>query len=128
MDCLLEKPGFIAGLFLCLQRMRLRPFPPRHRSRNTPLTNTRTARSMASAVLSSALLAIAINTPAMAEGGNAPVATDVIHCAGVNTCRGKGQCKGATNACKGQNACKGRGWITMAPSTCMASGGKVLTS
>ena len=33
-----------------------------------------------------------------------------VHCQGVNSCKGKGACHGASNGCAGQNGCKGKGW------------------
>ena len=31
---------------------------------------------------------------------------EMVHCAGVNSCKGTSDCKSAGNACKGHNACK----------------------
>jgi hypothetical protein len=49
----------------------------------------------------------------------------MVHCDGANACKGKGECKSATNACKGQNACKGKGMNVMSEKDCKAKGGKV---
>ena len=49
--------------------------------------------------------------------------TAMVHCAGVNACKGKGGCKGADNACKGQNGCKGKGWTEMSEAKCKTKGG-----
>ena len=46
-----------------------------------------------------------------------------VHCTGVNACKGKGGCKGATNDCKGKNECKGKGWTSMSEKDCTAKGG-----
>jgi hypothetical protein len=48
-----------------------------------------------------------------------------VHCAGVNGCSGKGECKSATNECNGKNGCKGKGWVAMAEKDCKAKGGTV---
>ncbi len=51
-----------------------------------------------------------------------------VHCEGVNSCKGKGACKSATNACTGKNECKGKGWISMTQKECKADGGTVATA
>jgi len=48
-----------------------------------------------------------------------------IHCVGTNACKGKSDCKTASNACKGMNACKGKGMNAMSEKDCKAKGGKV---
>jgi hypothetical protein len=48
----------------------------------------------------------------------------MVHCVGVNACKGKGECASASNACKGQNACKGKGWMSMSAKDCQTKGGK----
>lgn len=60
----------------------------------------------------------------------APVAahasdSDKVHCHGVNACKGKGSCKGASNACAGKNGCKGKGWMEMTEKECTAKGGQM---
>ncbi|WP_413289948.1 hypothetical protein [Bdellovibrio sp. HCB337] len=44
-------------------------------------------------------------------------------CTGVNSCKGKGECGGATHSCSGQNACKGKGWVKMTEKDCLAKKG-----
>ena len=51
---------------------------------------------------------------------------EMIHCAGVNACKGQGSCAGAGNSCAGQNACKGKGVVEMSKDDCMKKGGKVI--
>jgi hypothetical protein len=46
-----------------------------------------------------------------------------IHCAGVNACKGKSECKSAKSECKGQNACKGQGVTSMSEKECTAKKG-----
>lgn len=48
----------------------------------------------------------------------------MVHCMGVNACKGKSDCASASNSCKGQNACKGKGFIAMTDKECKAKGGK----
>jgi hypothetical protein len=48
-----------------------------------------------------------------------------VHCTGVNACKGKSDCKTASNACKGMNACKGKGMNAMSEKDCKAKGGKI---
>ena len=49
----------------------------------------------------------------------------MVNCTGVNGCKGKGECKTASNACKGQNSCKGKGMMSMSEKDCTAKGGKM---
>lgn len=55
------------------------------------------------------------------EGG------ELIHCGGVNECKGHGACAGADNACKAQNECKGKGFEELTKEECEKQGGKVLS-
>lgn len=48
-----------------------------------------------------------------------------VHCLGVNSCKGTGACKTASNACAGQNGCKGQGMTELAEADCTAKGGTV---
>jgi uncharacterized membrane protein len=49
-----------------------------------------------------------------------------IHCAGINSCKGKGGCKSANNSCAGQNGCSGKGWVEASEKECKDKGGKVV--
>lgn len=51
---------------------------------------------------------------------------DLIHCAGLNVCKGHNDCKTATNACKGQGSCKGEGFSVATSDACGNAGGKVI--
>ncbi|MBT4769100.1 MAG: hypothetical protein HOO00_01050 [Rhodospirillaceae bacterium] len=56
-------------------------------------------------------------TAAKAEG---------VKCMGVNSCKGQGVCKTASNECKGLNACKGHGFIIVdSAADCTAKGGTI---
>lgn len=82
------------------------------------------AKTVSGATLAVAAIALAMNgaavTPALAKKA-APV-----HCAGINSCKGKSACKTANSACKGQNSCKGQGWApAKSAKACEAKGGTV---
>lgn len=51
---------------------------------------------------------------------------EVVHCGGVNACKGHSDCATASSACKGQNACKGQGWKAMTAAECEEAGGTIL--
>jgi hypothetical protein len=51
-------------------------------------------------------------------------AAGMVHCYGVNACKGQSDCKSGNHACKGQNSCKGQGFKDMSASACTAAGGK----
>jgi hypothetical protein len=77
------------------------------------------------ASLAAAAIALAINgvsvSPALAKKVEKSV-----HCAGINSCKGMGACKTASNACKGMNSCKGQGWVAAkSAKACEANGGTV---
>ena len=49
-----------------------------------------------------------------------------VKCAGVNACKGKGGCAGASNSCSGQNGCKGKGWVETTAKECKDKKGTVV--
>jgi len=51
-----------------------------------------------------------------------------IKCGGVNECKGKGSCSGASNSCSGQNGCKGKGWTETTAKECKDKKGTVITA
>ena len=59
----------------------------------------------------------------MTAGINTAFAADTgkVHCEGVNSCKGKSDCKTATNSCKGMNSCKGHGFLVMSQKECDAA-------
>jgi hypothetical protein len=78
--------------------------------------------STKSAMIASAVAGLFLTaTPALV----AAKTSGKVHCQGVNSCKGKGGCKGADNACKGQNGCKGKGWMEMTEKKCKDKGGTV---
>lgn len=50
---------------------------------------------------------------------------DLVHCYGVNVCKGHNDCKTANNACGGHATCKGTGFVTTTAKSCDDIGGKV---
>jgi len=57
---------------------------------------------------------------------SAAEAAEGVKCAGLNSCKGHGECKTATNECKGMNSCKGHGWISVGSAKeCTDKGGHV---
>jgi len=73
-------------------------------------------------------LAIAAAAAAMFMSAPAAMAAKhegKVHCMGVNGCKGKSECKTASNSCKGQNGCKGQGFMSMSEKECATKGGKV---
>ena len=50
---------------------------------------------------------------------------DLVHCHGVNVCKGHNDCKTAENACKGHAVCKGNGFVAIPADACTDIGGKV---
>ena len=73
------------------------------------------------AALFAAALA-ALPAPAMADDAKA---ADVVHCYGINTCKGTSACATAKNTCKGQNSCKGQGFKAESKDKCAADGGSL---
>lgn len=52
-----------------------------------------------------------------------------VKCAGVNSCKGHGECAAAdgSHACAGQNGCKGKGWVKVkSEEECKKKGGTVV--
>ena len=50
---------------------------------------------------------------------------DMVHCSGVNACKGQGECAGAGHSCAGMNSCKGQGWVELSKEDYAKKGGKV---
>ena len=52
--------------------------------------------------------------------------SDMVHCAGINECKGHGSCAGAGHSCAGKNGCKGQGFVKTTKDDCTQKGGKVI--
>ena len=50
---------------------------------------------------------------------------ELVHCYGVNVCKGHNDCKTADNACGGHASCKGTGFVATPAKACGDIGGKV---
>ena len=76
--------------------------------------------------LATAAAAMFIAGAAVSTAPTAAKAADGVKCMGINSCKGHGACKTASNDCKGHNACKGQGWVsTKSAKECMDKGGTV---
>jgi uncharacterized membrane protein len=49
-----------------------------------------------------------------------------VHCQGINSCKGHGECAGVGHDCAGRNDCKGKGWISTSAADCKAKGGTIV--
>ena len=74
-----------------------------------------------------AALAMAAAGLFLSAGAPAVFAQDakLIHCEGVNACKGNNDCKTAKNDCKGHGSCKGQGFVALTAAQCAKVGGKV---
>ena len=50
---------------------------------------------------------------------------DLVHCSGVNICKGHNDCKTASNSCAGRASCKGTGFVSIPAKSCTDIGGKI---
>ncbi|MDH5232955.1 MAG: hypothetical protein OEZ58_17205 [Gammaproteobacteria bacterium] len=78
------------------------------------------AAAAASLVVSS--LAFAAETPQGAKGP-AIAAGDKVHCYGLNSCKGKSDCKTLLSSCKAKNSCEGKGFKSVTAKKCLKKGG-----
>ncbi len=82
-------------------------------------SRTFTGFAAAAAVMAFANLASA---PAVAKDTKD---AKVVHCYGVNSCKGTSDCKTMQHECKGQNSCKGHGFKELTADACTAQGGSL---
>lgn len=75
------------------------------------------------ATIAAAAAALVMSGVAFAPAASA--ADEKVHCYGVNSCKGHGACKTASNDCKGKNACKGQGFVSLTKADCTAQGGSL---
>jgi len=83
------------------------------------MVNSKKALGVAMAVAAAGMLSA--TTPVFAAGSDS-----MVHCFGVNACKGQNDCKTAKNACKGHGSCKGQGFKAMTQEACKKAGGKVM--
>jgi uncharacterized membrane protein len=72
-----------------------------------------------------ALIAAAIAVAPTAAFAKNDKAAEVVHCYGVNTCKGSSDCAAGAHSCKGQNECKGQGFKALSKKECSAQGGSL---
>lgn len=76
------------------------------------------------AILAAGLASHAGSSLAKAKPGS--TAVNLVHCAGINSCKGHNDCKTASNDCKGLGSCKGQGFVAAPEAACEAAGGNVI--
>ena len=59
----------------------------------------------------------------IAKAHQAVSKADLIHCSGVNACKGHNDCKTANNACAGHAKCEGQGYVLTTQTSCDNIGG-----
>lgn len=80
---------------------------------------SKTTLSFAAAAAVMALANLA-SAPAIAKDAQGE---KLVHCYGVNACKGTSDCKTAKHDCRGQNTCKGVGFKELTAEACMKQGG-----
>lgn len=80
------------------------------------------------------VIALAVGSLALSGFMNTAAAAQMdmkpgqVKCGGVNSCKGKSDCKSKDNNCKGMNSCKGKGWMVMdSADACTKKGGTVMS-
>ncbi|MGB0893372.1 MAG: hypothetical protein ACPGUD_03120 [Parashewanella sp.] len=88
--------------------------------------NKKTQTALTGAALAVAMAGLS-SCSAMNTGSTASTSssTDLVHCYGVNVCKGHNDCKTADNSCKGQAQCGGTGFVAMPSKSCKDAGGKL---
>ncbi|MGO4221582.1 hypothetical protein AB4Y64_06965 [Lysobacter sp. TAF61] len=66
---------------------------------------------------------LAFAAPAAVAKSKSADKVELVHCSGVNACKGHNDCKTADNACKGQGSCKGKGFVAASEKACSDIGG-----
>jgi uncharacterized membrane protein len=88
------------------------------------VTRNKTLAAVAAALAMTSAAAFAADPPA-GSTGRALSSTDMVHCYGVNTCRGTADCRTTQHECRGQNGCSGQGFKAMEAGACLARGGTI---
>ena len=86
------------------------------------MTASKTAFSLAAVAAVMALTNFAASSPAFAKDAKD---AKVVHCYGVNSCKGMSDCKAGNHECKGMNDCKGQGFKELASKACTEQGGSL---
>jgi uncharacterized membrane protein len=64
--------------------------------------------------------------PASSQPASRSGSAELVKCAGVNECKGTGQCAGQGHDCAGHNECKGQGWVKLEAEECKDRGGTAI--
>ena len=76
------------------------------------------------ALLAAGMIGCTATNPSTSGGSSASTTTDLVHCYGVNVCKGHNDCKTANNQCTGHATCQGTGFVAMPSKACADVGGK----
>jgi len=102
------------------------PFRPGLKPKERFTVKTTTSSALLAAAVASMFAGAAFAGDKMMPKKDAKDTAAQIKCTGVNECKGKGACGGASHDCAGQNECKGKGWVTLTDKDCKAKGGTVV--
>jgi hypothetical protein len=91
---------------------------------NTSTRKSAVIAAAAAAFAFSSIGAFAAERPT-GSSGVALGADETVHCYGINSCKGQGDCSTSEHACKGQNDCKGHGFKAMKAGQCLGKGGTI---
>ena len=90
------------------------------------MSTFKTGTTLAASPAMFALAAMAsAATPPSGSSGMALGQADIVHCYGVNSCKGSADCKTTAHECKGMNSCKGHGFKALSAGTCLTKGGTI---
>ena len=90
------------------------------------MSTIKSGAAIASAAAIFAISSLANAAPAPGGSNGAAInARDMVHCYGVNGCKGRSDCKTATHECKGMNSCRNEGFKTLAAGICLRRGGTI---
>lgn len=84
--------------------------------------DARTQRALLAASVAGLLAAFGVSSGARhahADEHGGEALEDTVHCYGINTCQGTGDCGGVGHSCRGQNACEGQGFIDLSEDDCL---------
>jgi uncharacterized membrane protein len=89
------------------------------------MTSSKPAIGFAAAAALIALSTVSVSTPAFAQHAKGAKEAKLVHCYGVNSCKGTSDCKSGNHDCKGMNDCKGEGFKAMTAKACTDQGGSL---
>jgi hypothetical protein len=78
------------------------------------------------ALLAAGLASYAVPGQSKVKDAVAAGNVDLVHCSGVNVCKGHNDSSTASNECKGQGSCKGQGFVAAPAAACDSIGGTVI--